>query len=124
MTKDSKGWPSLLGKILVTSVVQISLASIEIPSKLLIRTQITTQEYADAFITELQAYIIIGAVWAIGTSLLVYVSHYHFGALLNLVLNLLIMYWIVSRHYRVYLENVRKYQLHTISLFDFGKHQQ
>lgn len=109
-------WPELIGKIMVTSVVQVSLAALELPPRIGIRKYVTTQDDARAFIGEMHAYIFIATIWAIGTSLLVYVSHYHLGAFLNLFMNLLIMYWIVSRRYTAYKENIEKYSLKLVPL--------
>ena len=109
-------WPKIAGKVLVSATVQLSLGSLELPSRFMIRSLIRTQEAVDATISEMYSYIVIGLLWAIGTTILMYVQHYYAGAVANILVNLLCIWWIVYRRYTVLVETAAKYGLQVKSL--------
>jgi len=117
ITTDNIPWPELLGKIFLSTAMQATLGNLELTSRLLIMHFVATQEDADAFINGVQSYMIIGLMWAIGSTFLMYEMHEYFGAGLNLIFQILAMTWIISRRYAVYMINVRKYGLKTKSIF-------
>lgn len=98
MNYDPK-WPELLGKVIVSTAVQASFGSLELPSIFQLRKSITTQEDVDIFVNALRAYLFIGGLWTIGTTILMYTMHQHTGALINLVFQILAMFWIINRRY-------------------------
>jgi hypothetical protein len=104
-------WPKLIGKVMVSAAVQATFGNLELPSRMIMRTLITTQEDADAFIDAVHGYMIIGTTWLLGTTALMYDMHEYFGAILNLAFQIAAMTWIISRRYAVYIDNVRKYNL-------------
>jgi hypothetical protein len=111
---------TLIGKVLVNTAMQATLGNLELPSRLLLRNFTNTQGDADSFIDATHGYILIGGIWTLGTTILMYVMHEHVGALLNLLFQLLAMTWIISRRYSVYIANVQQYNLKSKSLFDFS----
>lgn len=120
MNIDNKGdidFPIIIGKVIVTTAVQASFGSLELPSRLMIRKFITTQEDADAFIEELQGYLFLGSLWAIGTTIIMYDMHEYRGAIINLLLQILAMSWIIYRRYSVYLGVVKKNNFKIKSVF-------
>lgn len=102
-------WPDLVGKVILSSAVQASLGALELPSPTIIHGLVTTQKAADVMLGEIRAYLFIGTLWAIGTTLIVWMDHYYLGACLNLTLNILAMFWIISRRYRRLKENAVEY---------------
>lgn len=111
-------WPKIAGKVLVSATVQLSLGSLELPSRFMIRTFTRTQEAVDATVSEMYSYIVIGLLWTIGTTILMYVQHYYIGAVLNMTVNLLAMWWIIYRRYSVLVETATKYGLQVKSLIN------
>jgi hypothetical protein len=94
-------WAELLGKIFVTTAVQASLGSLELPSRMLLRKFVKTQEDVDAFKDEIYGYIFIGGIWAIGTTILMYTMHEYIGAIINLIFQIIAMMWIIHRRINV-----------------------
>jgi hypothetical protein len=109
-------WPEIIGKVLVTSAMQATFGNLELPSRILMRNFITTQEDADAFISEVYGYLMIGGLWAIGTTFLMFVMHQYLGAILNMIFQLVAMNWIISRRYAVYISTAKKHNLQTKSI--------
>lgn len=104
-------WPEVLGKVIANAAFQATLGNLELPSRLLISKLVTTQDDVAIFFSSIQGYITVGILWAIGTTLLMYVMHEYTGAILNLVLQLAAMIWIISRRYNTVVLNVTKYNL-------------
>lgn len=117
VAEDGLSWPELIGKVLVTTTVQLSLGSLELPSRLLIYNTATSQEAADFIIGEFHTYMLIGGLWTVGTSILLYLSHLHIGALLNSLFNISAMAWIIHRRYSALVANAKKYNFTVRNLF-------
>lgn len=99
MDLDNVSWPELLGKVIMSTAVQASFGSLELPSRTTIAKFVTTQKDVDVFISSIRGYLFIGGLWTIGTTILMYTMHQHIGALINLIFQILIMIWIINRRY-------------------------
>jgi len=116
MNSKPSQWPQLMGTVLVNTAVQASLGSLELPNRVIIRNFITTQNALDSFGKEIQGYLLIGGLWAIGSTMLMYVMHQPLGAIINLFFQMAAMLWIIYRRYDVLAENADKYKLHLKSM--------
>ena len=109
--------PELLSKVLVVAAVQATLGCLELSSRLFLSKFVTTQRDVDIFINEIHGYMIMGSVWAITTTIVMYQMHEVEGAIINIIVQLLAMAWIIHRKYSVVKDNVEKYNLSTPSIF-------
>lgn len=114
---DGKEFAKVLGKAIFYSSLQSSIGAVEMSSKFSVmnfsKDQETLQRAADA----LRSYIIIGAVWTIGTVLALYASHGWCGAWLGLATNLVMMGWIIISYVKAFKEAAKNYHLEVPVVF-------
>ena len=109
--------PELLSKVLVVAAVQATLGNLELNTRLFLNKFAVTQDDVDAFIDSIHGYMLIGSVWGVGTSMIMYQMHEIRGAIINAIVQLAAMLWIIIRRYNVVKDNARKYNLHIPSIF-------
>ena len=84
----------IIGKTILLSSIGFSVASVEMSSKFSVRNfskdQQTLQRAADA----LDAYNLVGGLWAFGVCLLMYGQYGMKGLFSSIVANLLVLLWI------------------------------
>jgi hypothetical protein len=116
---SKSGYLGLFGKVLISMTIQASIGNLELPNRFMIRNFATSQEAIDAIYGEIRTYIVIGLLYAVGSSLLIYLAHQHLGAALNMIANLIVIIYVIWRRRSVIEENVRKYGLQSRGLFGF-----
>jgi hypothetical protein len=91
---------TIMGKAILFASMQFAIGSVEMSSKFSVKNfskdQKTLQHAADA----LSDYIYIGVFWTLGTCFMFYGSYGMRGSLVNLLANMLIMFWIISSYKR------------------------
>lgn len=91
---------TIMGKAILFASMQFAIGSVEMSSKFSVKNfskdQTTLQHAADA----LSDYIYIGIFWTLGTCFMFYGSYGMRGAVVNLLSNMLIMFWIISSYKR------------------------
>lgn len=84
----------IIGKTILLSSIGFSVASVEMSSKFSVRNfskdQTTLQRAADA----LDAYNLVGGLWAIGVCLLMYGQYGIKGLVSSIIANLFVLLWI------------------------------
>ena len=112
MTAKSADIFKILGKSILLASMQFAIGSVEMSSKFSVRNfskdQDTLQNAADA----LSDYIIIGILWSMGTSFLLYSSYGVKGLVYNLIANILIIMWILISYLQAFKYACKKYNLH------------
>lgn len=110
ITKDADIF-KILGKSILLASMQFAIGSVEMSSKFSVRNfskdQDTLQNAADA----LSDYIIIGILWTMGTSFLLYSSYGLKGLFYNVVANILIILWILLSYLSAFRYACKKYDL-------------
>jgi hypothetical protein len=110
-SKTSSLMPKLIGKSILFASMQFAIGSVEMSSKFSVKNfskdQDTLQNAADA----LSDYLIIGMLWAIGTSLIFYANYKWNGVIINTFINLSIMYWIYWSYIKSFNSACDKYNL-------------
>ena len=95
-----KSLVTVMGKAILFASMQFAIGSVEMSSKFSVKNfskdQQTLQHAADA----LSDYIYIGIFWTMGTCMMFYGSYGMRGAIVNLLANMLIMFWIISSYKR------------------------
>lgn len=109
----------MLGEAILYSSIQFAIGGVEMSSKFSVKNfskdQDTLQNAADA----LSDYLKIGLLWTTGTSILLYCNYGVMGAIVNIVVNFLIMFWIYLSYIRAFRLAVEKnnLQMPTVNLF-------
>ena len=85
----------IIGESLILAVAQLSLGSVELSSKYSVMNFSKDQATLQAASNSLTSYVVIGILWAIGSSLLLYSQFGMTGLLCGLTTNFSLMIWIV-----------------------------
>jgi len=88
--------PLELGQALVFASVQPALASMQMSSRFDIVNSATTQDLLEQAARDLRSFMIIAIIWAVGSTLVMYIQFSWRGAFINLVGQGLVGYWIFS----------------------------
>jgi len=92
----------MLGEAILYSSIQFAIGGVEMSSKFSVKNfskdQETLQNAADA----LSDYLKIGLLWTTGTSILLYCNYGVMGAIINILVNFLIMFWIYLSYMRAF----------------------
>jgi len=114
---DSRDLARIVAKAIFYASIQASLGSVEMSSKFSVmnfsKDQETLQRAADA----LKSYIIIAAIWTIGTILALYASYGWCGAWIGLAANLVMMGWIIISYIKAFSEAAKRYGLENPVVF-------
>ena len=109
--------PKLIGKSILFASMQFAIGSVEMSSKFSVKNfskdQDTLQNAADA----LSDYLIIGLLWSFGTSLIFYANYKWIGVIINIAINLSIMYWIYWSYIKSFNSACDKYELEKPIMF-------
>lgn len=109
----------MLGEAILYSSIQFAIGGVEMSSKFSVKNfskdQDTLQNAADA----LSDYLKIGLLWTTGTSILLYCNYGIMGAIINILVNFLIMFWIYMSYIKAFNIAVEKNKLKmpTVNLF-------
>ena len=92
----------MLGEAILYSSIQFAIGGVEMSSKFSVKNfskdQETLQNAADA----LSDYLKIGMLWTTGTSILLYCNYGTIGAVINILVNFVIMFWIYKSYLRAF----------------------
>jgi hypothetical protein len=117
MSHDRHYLAKVIGESLILAVAEISIASVELSSKYSVmnfsKDQATLQSASNA----LTSYVIIGSVWAIGSSLLLYAQFGQLGLICGLTTNFGLMLWIVWSYHHSFKKAAETYGLEYPELF-------
>jgi hypothetical protein len=98
MTTEPHFNMKMLGEAILYSSIQFAIGGVEMSSKFSVKNfskdQETLQNAADA----LSDYLKIGLLWTTGTSILLYCNYGITGAIVNILVNLVIMFWIYNSY--------------------------
>ena len=101
----------MLGEAILYSSIQFAIGSVEMSSKFSVKNfskdQETLQNAADA----LSDYLIIGLLWTIGTTILLYCNYGIMGAIVSGTVNAVIIGWIYISYIQSFKVAVEKYGL-------------
>ncbi len=86
-----------IGEAMFLAIVQITLVGNEATSLYAASTQTNTQKDLDGLAAGIKHYLIVGIVWTIATSLIMYAKAGTNGVLLVILLNILVMAYILLR---------------------------
>ena len=107
----------IIGKSLLYSGIISSLGSVEMSSKFSVlnfaKDQATLQGACDA----LESFIIIAAMWIVGSALLMYASYGMTGLTVSLISSFIMTAWIVVTYIKAFRTCAKKYNLKTPVLF-------
>lgn len=101
----------ILGKAILFSSFQFAIGSVEMSSKFSVKNFSKDQETLDNAVVALRDYMLIGAFWTLGTSLIFYVNYGVRGMLLNVLCNMLIIAWIYLSYQKSFDAAATKYSL-------------
>lgn len=114
---DGDLWAVLLGEAILLASMQFAIGSVEQSSRFSVisfaKDQDTLQRAADA----LSSYMIIGLIWAIGVSLILYSQWGKEGLLAGLLTNALVMFWIFYTYLRTFKVAAQHYNVKEPQLF-------
>jgi hypothetical protein len=100
--EDGNLWAVLLGEAILLASMQFAIGSVEQSSRFSVmsfaKDEDTLQRAADA----LSSYMVIGLVWAVGVSLILYSQWGKEGLIAGLATNALVMFWIFYTYYRTF----------------------
>jgi hypothetical protein len=96
----------ILGKAILMASMQFAIGSVEMSSKFSVKNFSKDQRTLDNAIKALKDYMIIGALWTIGTGMIFYVNYGMKGLSMNLIANFSIMLWIYLSYYAAFNESV------------------
>lgn len=94
VSKIDASWSKIIGKAILLSSMQFAIGSVEMSSKFSVmnfsKDQETLQRASDA----LAGYLLVGVLWTIGTTLILYSNYKWRGALASIICNILIIAWV------------------------------
>jgi len=101
-TDENGLWAVLLGEAILLASMQFAIGSVEQSSRFSVmsfaKDEETLQRAADA----LSSYLIIGLLWALGVSLILYSQWGKEGLVAGLFTNALVMFWIFYTYHRTF----------------------
>ena len=115
--REGNGWSVLLGEAILLASMQFAIGSVEQSSRFSVmsfaKDAETLQRAADA----LSSYLVVGMLWTIGTSLILFSQWGREGLLAGVVTNLLVMWWIGYTYLRTFRAAARNHGLSEPKLF-------
>lgn len=84
----------IIGKSILLSSIGFSVASVEMSSKFSVRNFSKDQETLQRASDALDAYNLVGGVWALGVCLLMYGQYGKVGLIASIITNLAVLFWI------------------------------
>jgi hypothetical protein len=108
----------ILGKAILMASMQFAIGSVEMSSKFSVKNFAKDQETLNNAISALRDYIIIGALWTIGTGLIFGINYGQKGFILNLISNVSIILWIYLSYYAAFNEAAGKNNLVVTNIFE------
>jgi len=112
-----KDLAKVIAKAIFYSSILSSIGSVEMSSKFSVmnfsKDQTTLQRAADA----LRSFIIIGAVWTIGTALALYASHGWCGIWIGLICSAIMMLWIILSYIKAFKDAAKENHLQVPTVF-------
>lgn len=114
---SSKEMAKVVGQSVLYASIQASIGSVEMSSKFSVlsfaKDQDTLQRASDA----LANYLIIGTLWAFGSSLVLYAQYNLTGLILGILVNALMMAWIGVSYWKAFKEASERNNLKMPKLF-------
>lgn len=108
----------IIGKAILYASISFAIASCAMSSVFSVRNFTKDQRTLDNGVCALRDYMMIGIVWAIGTTLILYSSAKLTGAIAAVVMNAAIMAWIWWTYQKAFKECADKHKLEVPGLFE------
>jgi hypothetical protein len=108
----------IIGKAILFASMQFAIGSVEMSSKFSVKNFSKDQETLNNAADALSDYIMIGALWTIGTSFIFYANYGFMGAFWNIATNLAIIAWIYISYIKAFKSAADKYGLKEPKLFN------
>jgi len=97
----------ILGKAILLSSIGFSVASVEMSSKFSVRSFSTDQKTLQRASDALDAYNLVGGMWALGVVILMYGQYGDMGMYTSIICNLAVLLWINLSYFHAFKQAAR-----------------
>lgn len=117
MAKPNADIFKVLGKAILLASMSFSIGSVTMSSTFSVQNFSTSQEILQRAADALRHYLIIGTLWAVGCTSLLYASYGQRGLWISLAANVSIMTWIYVSYQQAFRDAARKNKLQMPRVF-------
>jgi hypothetical protein len=108
---DNTLYYKAIGEAIIFGSIQFSIGSVEMSSKFSVMNFSKDQETLQNAAYALTDYLKIALLWMVGTSLIMYSNFSHYGLIVNIIVNLIIVGWIVYSYHVCFQQAAKKHNL-------------